>query len=245
VNSDLQVVEEKCQQFRKLEEKRLAGTSVARLVGVKEFFGLDFEVNEHVLIPRPETELLVEEVLQIKPKSLLDIGTGSGCIAIAVQKNLPRCEVSATDFSARALEVARRNAEKHSVGLEFLKADLLEGVEKSFEVIVANLPYVAENSAELEAGVKKFEPNLALFGGEDGLDLIRKLLIQISRLSEKPKLILLEFGGGEQVKVLREFTEKLFPNAEIQFLRDLAGVSRVLKVETRQCLVSTSHFKLS
>jgi release factor glutamine methyltransferase len=104
-------------------------------------------------------------------------------------------------------------------------------VDREFDAIVANLPYIPRDSEEVEMGVKKFEPNLALFGGEDGLGLIRKLLVQISEFKKNPKFVLLEFGGGEQTKVLEKFTEKLFPNAKIEFLKDLAGIDRVLVLD--------------
>jgi len=111
-----------------------------------------------------------------------------------------------------------------------MESDLLKNIEKSFDVIVANLPYIPVSSTEVETGVKKFEPNLALFGGVDGLDLIRELLTQISTLSQKPEFVLLEFGGAEQTKVLKNFTEKLFSSAKIEFKKDLAGIDRVMNL---------------
>jgi release factor glutamine methyltransferase len=228
---DFEISNELLEELRGLEKKRAEGVSVAALVGSKEFFGLGFEVNENVLIPRPETEMLVEEILKLKPTSLLDVGTGSGCVAIAVKKNLPQCEVVASDVSLEALELARRNAEQNEIDVQFMESDLLEKVEKNFEIIVANLPYIPLDSEEVEIGVKKFEPNLALFGGADGLDLIRKLLTQISTLSQKPKFVLLEFGGGEQTRILEEFTKELFPNAVLGLKKDLAGIDRVLKLK--------------
>ncbi|MBU1090195.1 peptide chain release factor N(5)-glutamine methyltransferase, partial [Patescibacteria group bacterium] len=222
----------KLSEFRALEKKRAAGISVAALTNSKEFFGLDFFVNSAVLVPRPETELLVEEILKLQPRSLLDVGCGSGCIAIAVKKNLPKCEVSASDVSAAALAVARKNSKKNRAAVKFFCSDLFEKIpSRKFEIIAANLPYIAENSKAVDAGVKKFEPRLALFGGADGLDLIRKLLAQISNLVEKPDFVLLEFGGGRQTRKLREVAKKIFPNAEIEIKKDLAGISRVMKLE--------------
>ena len=128
------------------------------------------------------------------------------------------------------MKVAKRNAKKHQVNIKFLQSDLLQHISnvKKFDVIVANLPYISQDSSEIQASVKKHEPSLALFGGADGLDLIRKLLLQISELPKKPRLVLLEFGGGEQVDILRNFVERIFPKARFNFLRDLAGVMRVL-----------------
>jgi len=227
-NPDFEISEKDFMRFSDLKKIRLAGKSVAAILNQKDFFGLDFFVNENVLTPRPETEILVEEVLKIQPKSLLDVGTGSGCLAISVKKNLPNCEVWGCDISSSALEVAQRNAGQNEVEVNFMESDLLKNIEKSFDVIVANLPYIPLSSTEVEIGVKKFEPNLALFGGADGLDLIRNLLTQISTLSQKPKLVLLEFGGGEQTEILEKFTKELFPNAVLELIKDLAGVDRVM-----------------
>jgi release factor glutamine methyltransferase len=229
-NPDFEVLEKDFTRFRNLEKMRLAGKSVAAILGQKEFFGLDFFVNKNVLIPRSETEILVEEVLKIQAKSLLDVGTGSGCVAISVKKNLPNCEVWASDISPAALKVAQKNSQNLGVKIEFIESDLLEKISGEFEIIVANLPYVSFDSEEVASGVREFEPNLALFSGEDGLELIRKLLIQISQLSQKPKFILLEFGGGDQTEILNDFTKELFPNSKIEILSDLAGIPRVLKI---------------
>ena len=190
-----------------------------------------------MLVPRPETEILVEEILKISPKNLLDIGTGSGAIAIAVARNLPKCKITASDISKKALEVARKNAKnlvpaKAGIGakIEFVESDLLENISGNFEMIVANLPYIPENSAEVESGVREFEPAGALFSGADGLEAIRKLLRQISELVEKPQFILLEFGGAEQKIALEKIAREKLPEFEIEFLPDLAGIPRVLKL---------------
>jgi release factor glutamine methyltransferase len=257
-NYDYEPSKKELQDFCELEKKRMSGISVAVLIGVKEFFGLKFEVNADVLIPRPETEILVEEAIGLwtlhtsghwkrtednrqlagnmkqdgQKRKILDIGTGSGCIAIALKKYLPECEVYASDISPKALAVAKRNAEKHKTKIQFLESNLLRDIssEAKFDMIVANLPYVPCDSEEIEASVKEFEPGLALFGGADGLDLIRKLLVQISELAQMPRLVLLEFSGGEQVEVLSKFVQKLFPKAKVKFLRDLAGIERVLRI---------------
>ncbi len=228
------ISEKELSEFRALEKKRATRISVAALVNLKEFFGLNFFVDSAVLIPRPETELLVEEILKLQPRSFLDVGCGSGAIAIAVKKNLPKCEVSASDISREALKVAQRNAKKLETGVEFFESNLLEKIPpREFEIIAANLPYISENSKDIEAGVKKFEPYLALFGGKDGLDLIRKLLKQISNLPKKPNFALLEFGGGKQTEILEKFAGKLFPTVKIEFKKDLAGIQRVLKIRIK------------
>jgi len=239
-HSDFEVSADQFEKFREYEKMRLAGKSVAAILGRKEFFGLEFAVDENVLVPRPETEILVEEILKIAPKSLLDVGTGSGAIAIAVAKNLENCRVVGSDISPAALAVARKNSAQLGAQVEFVESDLLakiplappsqKGEEKGFEMIVANLPYIPENSTEVEPGVKKFEPQLALFSGADGLDAIRKLLDQISQLAAKPQFVLLEFGGGAQKSALEKFVREKFPDRKIEFLPDLAGIPRVVKL---------------
>ncbi len=228
--ADFELGKNELAKFGEFEKLRLAGKSVAAILSKKEFFGLDFFVDETVLVPRPETEILVEEVLRIAPRNLLEVGTGSGAIAIAVKKNLPECEICASDISKKALVVARKNAENLGAEIKFVESDLLAGIPGEFEMIVANLPYIPENSAEVEPGVRKFEPARALFAGADGLDLIRKLLGEIAERAKKPKFISLEFGGGAQTKILEKFAREIFPNSKIEFLPDLAEVDRVLKL---------------
>lgn len=228
---DFAVSEDACAQFRSFEKMRLAGKSVAAILGHKEFFGFDFFVDENVLIPRPETELLVEEILKIAPQSLLEVGTGSGCVAISVKKNLPNCRVSASDVSPAALAVVRKNAKNLGAEIEFSESDLLAKISGEFELVVANLPYIPDESVEIQKSVADFEPRLALFGGADGLDLLRRLLTQISELARKPQFVLLEFGGGAQTEILEKFARTLFPDSEIKILSDLAGIPRVLKLK--------------
>jgi len=227
---DFEISEAALARFHAFEKSRLAGKSVAVILGHKEFFGLDFFVNENVLIPRPETELLVAEILKIAPRSLLDVGTGSGCVAISAKKNLPHCRVSASDVSPAALAVAQKNSQNLGVEIELIESDLLEKISDEFEVIAANLPYIPDDSREIQKSVADFEPRLALYGGADGLDLIRKLLIQISKLPQKPKFVLLEFGGGAQTEILEKFAQEIFSDSEITILPDLAGIARVLKI---------------
>lgn len=237
---DFAIPEAALARFHTFEKSRLAGKSVAVILGHKEFFGLDFFVNENVLIPRPETELLVEEILKIAPRSLLDVGTGSGCVAISAKKNLPNCRIVASDVSPVALAVAQKNSQNLGVEIELIESNLLEkillisslreGEENGFEVIAANLPYIPDDSREIQKSVADFEPHLALYGGADGLDLIRKLLTQISKLTQKPKFVLLEFGGGAQTEILEKFAQEIFSDSEITISPDLAGIARVLKI---------------
>lgn len=177
------------ERFRAAVRAAATGRPIAHLTGTKEFFALEFHVTPDVLIPRPETEILVERVIHLvrhgpdEIQSILDLGTGSGCIAISLAKNLPDVAVFACDVSEPALEVARRNAERHGVldriGLRL--GDLFEPwePEQRFDLIASNPPYVAESGrASLPANVRDFEPRAALFAGPEGLDVLRRLIDQ-------------------------------------------------------------------
>ena len=173
-------------RMRALVKRRADLEPVAYLVGHREFFSLDFEVNRDVLIPRPETELLVMEALEALKAAevsgrVLDIGTGSGCIAIAIAHRAPTAAVTAVDISESALVVARRNAERHNVAdrVSFLQGDLFAplGAGEEFDVIVSNPPYVStDDQTGLEQDVVRHEPHGALFAGRDGLDVIRRII---------------------------------------------------------------------
>ncbi|MBU0667639.1 peptide chain release factor N(5)-glutamine methyltransferase [Patescibacteria group bacterium] len=225
------------QVFQDLFNRFCDGEPVAYLVGKKEFYGLDFLVNDSVLIPRPETELLVDKVMEFcKEESggvrILDIGTGSGAIAVALAKNLPRARVIACDISAEALEVAKENAQMHGVAdrTSFVKSDLLANVEGDFDVVVANLPYIGEKSNNfVSKETLNYEPHVALFGGDDGLDLYRKLFVQIVGLEWRPKLLLGEFGFL-QADAMRELLNKYFVQQGWSIEKDYASIERIFVV---------------
>ena len=211
------------------------GEPLPYVLGHWEFFGLQFDVTPHVLIPRPETELLVEHALgwlQRHPdcRSMVDIGTGSGCIGIALAVNVPDLQVLATDISCPAVDVARRNARKHAVTrrVECFCSDLLPADERSFDLIVANLPYIPTETLH---GLRIFgrEPALALDGGPDGLDLIRRLLSQVPERLESPGLLLMEIEATQGAQVL-SLAYDVFSEAEIHLHKDIAGRDRLLEV---------------
>jgi release factor glutamine methyltransferase len=186
---------------------------IAYLTHHKEFFDLDFVVNKNVLIPRPQTEILVEEILKNKNiKTIADIGTGSGCIAVALAKNRPHWQVYATDVSAPALRVARANAKKNHVKINFKKGDLIKPLKNiMLDAVVANLPYLPNklkthlNTPETRG--LKFEPARALFSGPDGLDLLKKFFQQLEEREQKPKYIYLEFDPN-QTAYIRTVAER-------------------------------------
>lgn len=205
--------------------------------GWVEFYKLKFKVSPNVLIPRPETELLVDEVLKfiskLKAPVILDVGTGTGNIAISVAKNAPQVKVVAIDISEKALEIAGQNAKFHNVEdkIKFIHSNLLEKVSDSLDIIVTNLPYIpSARIPYLESSVKDFEPHIALDGGEDGFALYRKLFSQIKEKGWQPKLIIGEIDYTHGELALKE-AQKYFPDAEIEVKKDLAHLQRILIIK--------------
>jgi release factor glutamine methyltransferase len=218
--------------YGEMVRRRLRREPVAYIVGRKGFRHLDIAVDRRVLIPRPETELLVEIALERRPATLLDVGTGSGAIALAVAAELPGCAVTATDTSPRALEVAAANAERLGLAgrVRFLLGSLPEGEE--FDLVLANLPYVAERDwASLQPEVTEWEPREALLAGPDGLDAYRVLLgdcgSPLCRIGpQRTAAIALEVGAGQASVVAELMRGAGFGSIEAH--RDLAGIERVV-----------------
>lgn len=244
--------------FFKLIARRENHEPVAYIVGHKAFYDLDMLVNRHVLIPRPETELLVETVIQIandrlenissKSKfSIVDVGTGSGCIVIALAKHLPPANLLAVDISQRALEVARQNASRHRVSnkITFLVTDLLEPLAVPVDIIVSNPPYISQpelTKATMMPEVNKFEPRLALDGGQDGLQIIHRLLRQAKEKLRPDGTLLVEIGSG-QGPAVTQLAQTYFSGANIQIKPDLAGLDRLLLIQ-RKHVRKTKSFSL-
>jgi release factor glutamine methyltransferase len=199
------------ERFQPLITRRASREPVAYITGHREFWDLDFEVTPDVLIPRPETELIIEEALrhareESLPREIVDVGTGSGCIAVALAHELPFARVTGTDISIAALNVARRNAERHGVArrMRFLNADLLDNVTPA-DLIVSNPPYIpAGDASGLQPEVGLYEPAAALFGGPgDGLELVRRLLAAAAAHLAEDGRLMIEFGFGQEAP-LRE-----------------------------------------
>ena len=220
--------------FRKLIGRRLDGEPTAYIVRHREFYGLDFYVDARVLIPRPESELLVEKALQLAQNrgvsTIAEIGTGCGAIAISLAVKLPQIKVYATDISGPALEVASFNCRKHGVAdkISLLQGNLLEPLSESVDLIIANLPYVRELEIS-QGGLANFEPELALSGGSDGLEKIRQLCQQAGSKLNPEGSLLLEIGQGQETPVTA-FLRSLFPSATIEVSPDLSGIERVVSL---------------
>jgi len=229
------VAPEEKQRLDEMLNRLAQGEPLPYLLGRWEFYGLEFMITPDVLIPRPETELLVEQAntwLRSRPASLLaaDVGTGSGCIAISLAVHLPRLKVIASDISLPALRVAHTNAARHAVDKRVfcVQSDMLPGTGRGFDLMCANLPYIP--SAELaRLKVYRREPTLALDGGPDGLEAIRKLLHGLAGRLAHEALLLLEIEAtlGEAAKAL---AMKFYPQAGIELLQDAAGKDRLVRV---------------
>ena len=219
-----------------LTRRRAAGEPVAYLVGEKEFCGLRLRVDKRVLVPRPETEevvLAIVEDWRRAQASILDLGTGSGAIACALAHMLPLAHITATDSSAAALEVARANVEQLGLSerIALLAGDLFEPLMmgQTYDVIVANLPYVATSDAALAADVRAHEPHTALFGGADGLDIYRRLLPDAPAHLRTNGRVYLECGPAN-ARALREIAQAAFPQRSVSVHEDAGGRQRYVRV---------------
>lgn len=216
-------------------QRRAAGEPLPYITGQIEFFELMFTVTPDVLIPRPETETLVEAALdwvKAHPDAVaVDVGTGSGCIAVALAVHAPSLRLYATDISPAALQVARANAERHNAAerITFIEGDLLAPLPEPVGLIVSNPPYIAENEWDALPLSVLQEPRLALLSGADGLDAIRRLLAQAQTRLRPGGLTLVEIGE-RQGKAAQALAQAAFPNAAVAILPDLAGKDRVLKI---------------
>jgi release factor glutamine methyltransferase len=229
------------QTFLALKARLDAGEPLPYLIGHWEFYGLDFDVTPDVLIPRPETELLIDSVLAwARERSaagaglrLIDIGTGSGCIAVTLAARLPQAEIWATDLSAAALAIARRNAAKHGVTerITFREADLFPADLPPLDLILSNPPYIPTPTLHGLA-VYGREPTLALDGGPDGLAIIRRLLAESKRYLAPGGAIRIEIESG-QGKTSYDLACSQYPGAQkIHIIPDLAGLDRLLAIDT-------------
>jgi release factor glutamine methyltransferase len=232
-------------KFANLIKKRINGMPIAYILGHKEFFGYDFYVNKNTLIPRPETEKLVELVLNRIDKEnirILDMGTGSGCIIISLAKELEKkginCNLQACDISSKALYVAKKNAQRHQVteNIRFFISDLFDNrrLHNKYDIIVANLPYVPTTNRKNKPTIKDssihFEPQSAIFVDGDGSNIITRFLEQSKNRLSKNGAIFLELDERNSMKI-KEIAKKYFSEKKIELLNDLSGKLRYLTIE--------------
>jgi release factor glutamine methyltransferase len=236
-----EVEEELWESFVESVKKHGEGLPIQYMMGYEEFYGRRFIVNQEVLIPRPETEELVHGALErIKrlfgeePVQLVDIGTGSGAIAITMKLERPLLQVTATDIAEESLKVARKNAEELEAEVTFLQGDLLlPFIEsgKKFDIILSNPPYIpVADEKEMSIVVTEHEPHRALFAGEDGLDLYRRFMDELPRVIKDKALIGFEIGAG-QSEAVSGMLKSAFPNALVEVVYDINGKDRMVFAE--------------
>jgi release factor glutamine methyltransferase len=242
IKSETQVIESHYNSYLRLIERRAAGEPLQYITGHQEFYGLDFIVNPSVLIPRPETELLVDRVIdiskQFKEEPLLvgDIGTGSGCVAVAVTVHITRARVIATDFSPAAIDVARTNAERHGVTdrIRFLTGDLFKpfaerGLRGAISIFASNPPYVDREASNLiQREVHEWEPHDALFGGAEGLAFHRRLLQEGFEHAKAGGYLVFEIGYGQIDAITQMIADSAWTLIDVT--RDLQGIPRTVTV---------------
>lgn len=232
-NFDAPVNQQERERFRRLIQRRIRREPLAYITGEKEFMSLSFEVSPEVLIPRPETELLVETAIALCTgdcNHICDVGTGSGAIAVSLAHYLASARVTAVDISVAALQIARRNAARHGVDIDFQMSNLLDEIDPvlKFDLIVANLPYIPESQYEcLDPEIRLYEPRRALLAGGDGLDICRRLLPQaIEHLNDGGRL-LLEIGADQGQAAL----DSAQSYGTSRIVTDLAGKDRLIIME--------------
>ncbi|MCD4652053.1 MAG: peptide chain release factor N(5)-glutamine methyltransferase [Candidatus Cloacimonetes bacterium] len=219
------------ERIRNLVVRRANREPLQYCLGNTQFMDFELEVCKTVLIPRPETEQLIELIQNwgVKPTSILDIGTGSGAIAIALAKCFPQAEVTAVDISTEALKVARRNAGKYNVDIQFIQSDLFSKSEGKFDLIVSNPPYIStEEYATLEPEITNFEPKEALLSGNKGLEHIRGIVIGAKKHLSNSGLLFLEIGHKQAESVVTLAKEQRYSNIEIR--KDMNGIERFVVI---------------
>jgi release factor glutamine methyltransferase len=226
---------DKVEEFRQLLQRRIKREPVAYILGEKEFYSRPFIVSPDVLIPRPETEILVEEALKVAKNVshplVVDAGTGSGCIAVTIGCECEDAQIFATDISFEALLIAGANSKRHRVieRIPLVRTDFLSSFkEESIDLALSNPPYITESDfSELESNVKDFEPKESLLGGEDGLDCMRKIVHQAGRVLKNGGWCIVEVGDGQSKSVSEIFDYVGF--RDVSSVKDLSGIERVIK----------------
>lgn len=237
--------EEIWRRFERAVKEHVKGVPVQYIIGHEEFYGRCFTVNEKVLIPRPETEELIYHTLNKMPNvfaeqkgvRLVDVGTGSGAIAVTMKLEMPDLQVTASDLIAQSLAVAKENAKSLKANLEFVEGDLLQPFIKAnqkFDIVLSNPPYIPIRDAETMSNVvTEYEPHTALFAGEDGLDLYRRFMEELPQVLNIPYLIGFEIGAGQGIEV-STLLQKALPEAEVSIEYDINGKDRMVFAERRK-----------
>lgn len=232
-NYDRLLSKQEIHKLNKLVEKRLNNVPIAYLVNQKEFYSINYYVNKSVLIPRPETEEMVEIALSLKPKSVLDIGTGSGVIACTIGSKLPDSQITALDISIKAINIAKKNAQSINLNnITFYKSNFLSKVPNNsyFDLIITNPPYIKNSDIKyMSPETIMYEPKLALFAGKDGLNAYRKIFSQILQKKITFKTFIGEFGATQYDQVLNLLNHAFYGKYQIR--QDLNGIPRFIIIQ--------------
>jgi len=234
-NSDERFLYQSLKNKRKYNKKKqeLDNKPLAYILGTSEFYGYEFKVNKNVLIPRFETEELVEHTsLYIKKYfpdqniEVVDIGTGSGVIGITLKLLNENINITLTDISKKALKIAKKNTKTHNINATLVVGNMLEPLTKKYDLIISNPPYV-KNTEKVEEKVRQNEPHLALYGGKEGLDYYKKIFKKAKRKLNKKSIIALEIGSTQK-KEIKKLAKKYFPKSKIEIKKDLSGKDRMV-----------------
>ena len=235
INKDIEISEEIKNEFFQNIKRLKQGEPVQYIIGKTEFYGLEFNVTPDVLIPQPDTEVLVEEIINIhrenyhnqdKRANILDLCTGSGAIAVSLKNNLDNVNIFASDISSKALDIATKNAVKNNVEITFIESDLFNDINSKFDIIVSNPPYIERSVLGNLSEEVKHEPVLALDGGEDGLDFYRKIVKEAKKYLNKNGILALEIGFDQKDSVTKLLEKEDYK--AIYCKKDYSGNDRVL-----------------
>ena len=216
-------------KYNHLIAKRIKHYPIAYLTGQQEFYGLSFKVNKYTLVPRPESELFIDKLIKINlvKKTIVDIGTGSGCLIITLAKYLPNNFFLGIDISKQALRVSKTNAQDHNANIRFIQNNLLNGLNTKMDIVVANLPYLV--AEQMDEPSIRHEPTSALFAEDNGLYYYKKLLKQISNLDYQPEYVLLEIDP-KQSKSIQKYIKLTLPKYSIKILKDFKRNDRIIRL---------------
>lgn len=234
VNKDRELTKKEYKKYKKINKKLKKGQPIQYILKKANFYGTDYYVNKNVLIPRPETEYLVEktnklikEIIKKEDISILDIGTGSGAIAITLKELNPSVNITATDISKKALKVAKKNTQKHNTKIKLLKTNLYQGINQKYDIVISNPPYIDKESNDIESKVINNEPNIALFADNQGLYYYEEILKNIDKIIKKEHIIAFEIGENQGEKV-KKIAKKYLPNDKIIIEKDYNNYDRYL-----------------
>lgn len=234
LNKEQELTKKEIKNYQKIEKELNKGKPLQYITKTAYFLNKEYYVNKNVLIPRPETEYLVEETNNLIKKHLktnkidiLDIGTGSGIIAIALKQANNSYNIIGTDISKKALKVAKKNKKRHNTDIKLIKTDLFNKINNKFDVIISNPPYIEDNSTKVEQKVKENEPNIALYGGKDGLDYYRRILKDINKILKEKYIIAFEIGEN-QGKKIEKIVKTYLPKAKTTIKTDLNNYDRYI-----------------